>query len=130
MKSKKNPLTTKIKLAMLESGLNQTELAKAIGITKQSLSGWLSSCENPKLENIKKIAKATNKPVNYFFENSGNNISNNKDTNMFTHDGLGTGNVANKMPDNVRLTLIEKDMELIKKDIEIIKLKLNENKNR
>jgi len=124
MKDKKNPLNKKIKLAMLDSGLNQTQLAKEIGISRQSLSEWLSSCENPKLENIKKIAKATNKPVNYFFENSGNNIVNNKDTNMFANDGLGTGNVANKMPDNVRLTLLEKDLEILKQKVEILELKI------
>lgn len=118
MKSKKNPLTTKIKLAMLESGLNQTELAKAIGITKQSLSGWLSSCENPKLENIKKIAKATNKPLNYFIENANNTVVNN---NPFT---------VNEASTNYEFTLLKKEVEIIKKDIEIIKLKLNENKNR
>lgn len=118
MKSKKNPLTTKIKLAMLESGLNQTELAKAIGITKQSLSGWLSSCENPKLENIKKIAKATHKPVNYFFENSGNIADNN--SKITVHESST----------NYEFSLLKKEVEIIKKDIEIIKLKLNENKDR
>lgn len=53
---------------MIESGLNQTQLAKKIGITRQSLSEWLSSCENPKLENIRKIAEATGKPLEYFLE--------------------------------------------------------------
>lgn len=49
MKDKKNPLSKKIKIDMLDSGLNQTQLAKEIGISRQSLSEWLSSCENPKL---------------------------------------------------------------------------------
>ena len=113
MKDKKNPLSKKIKIAMLDSGLNQTQLAKEIGISRQSLSEWLSSCENPKLENIKKIAKATNKPVNYFFEQTGENIAN----------GNSTINI-NSTSENMRITLLEKDMELIKKDIEILKLKI------
>lgn len=112
MKSKKNPLTTKIKMAMVESGLNQTELAKAIGITKQSLSGWLSSCENPKLENIKKIAKVTNKPLNYFIE-SINYTDDNK--NKFTVKETGN---------NYEISLLKKEIEIIKKDIEILKLKI------
>lgn len=57
MKDKKNPLSKKIKIAMLDSGLNQTQLAKEIGISRQSLSEWLSSCENHKLENIKKLRR-------------------------------------------------------------------------
>lgn len=113
MKDKKNPLTKKIKLAMLDSGLNQSELAKAIGITRQSLSGWLSSCENPKLENIKKIAKATNKPVNYFFENSGN-IADNK-----------SQITVNETSSNYEIAMLQKDMEIVKKEIEILKLKIN-----
>ena len=68
MRDKKNPIHKKIKFAMIESGLNQTQLAKKIGITRQSLSEWLSSCENPKLENIRKIAEATEKPLEYFLE--------------------------------------------------------------
>lgn len=112
MNNKKNPLSKKIKIAMLDSGLNQTQLARKIGISRQSLSEWLSSCENPKLQNIKKIAQATGKPVNYFFENSGNIIDDNK----------GSININNT--DNTRLTLLEKDMEIIKKEIEILKLKI------
>lgn len=116
MKNKKNPLTKKIKLAMLESGLNQSELAKIIGITRQSLSGWLASCENPKLENIKKIAKATNKPVNYFFENSGNIADNNS-----------TISVAERSS-NYEIAMLQKDMEIVKKEIEILKMKMENKK--
>lgn len=113
MKNKKNPLSKKIKIAMLDSGLNQTQLAKEIGISRQSLSEWLSSCENPKLENIKKIAKATNKPVNYFFEQNGENIAN----------GNSTINV-NSTSENMRLTLLEKDLEILKQKVEILELKI------
>ena len=113
MKDKKNPLSKKIKIAMLDSGLNQTQLAKEIGISRQSLSEWLSSCENPKLENIKKIAKATNKPVNYFFEQNGENIAN----------GNSTINV-NQPTENMRLTLLEKDLEILKQKVEILELKI------
>ena len=70
MSKVKNPLNKKIKIAMLDSGLNQTQLAKALGISRQSLSEWLSSSVNPKLEQIKKISKITGKPLTYFFDNS------------------------------------------------------------
>lgn len=112
MRNTKNPMHKKIKMAMLESGLNQTQLAKQIGISRQSLSEWLSQCENPKIENIKKIAKATGKPINYFFENSGNFADNNSTIN------------ASSDTENLRIALVEKDVELLKKEVEIIKLKL------
>lgn len=71
-RDKKNPLHKKVKIAMLESGLNQTQLAEKIGITRQAFSEWLANSINPKIEMIRKIAKATGKPLEYFLENTGN----------------------------------------------------------
>ena len=63
---------------MLESGFNQVSLAKKIGIKSNSVSQWLTGKNNPKLSTLEKVAQATGKPVNYFFDNSpvgdGNNI--------------------------------------------------------
>lgn len=75
---KEKDFIKKLKLAMLESGFNQVSLAKKIGIKSNSVSQWLTGKNNPKLSTLEKVAKATGKPVNYFFDNSpvgdGNNI--------------------------------------------------------
>ncbi len=55
---------------MLESGLNQTQLAKKLGISHASVSAWLHNKANPGLDLLEKIAQVTGKPVNYFFDNS------------------------------------------------------------
>lgn len=75
---KEKDFIKKLKLAMLESGLTQTDLAKKIGITQSSINKWIDGTNNPKLSTLEKVAQATGKPVNYFFDNSpvgdGNNI--------------------------------------------------------
>ena len=75
---KEKDFIKKLKLGMLESGFNQVSLAKKIGIKSNSVSQWLTGKNNPKLSTLEKVAKATGKPVNYFFDNSpvgdGNNI--------------------------------------------------------
>lgn len=60
----------KLKLAMLESGFNQVSLAKKLGIKSASVSQWLTGKNNPKISTLEKLAKATGKPVNYFFDSS------------------------------------------------------------
>lgn len=75
---KEKKFIKKLKLAMLESGLTQTDLAKKIGITQSSITKWIDGTNNPKISTLEKVAKATGKSVNYFFDNSpvgdGNNI--------------------------------------------------------
>lgn len=69
-KNEEKILIKKLKLAMLESGLNQTQLAKKLGISHASVSAWLHNKANPGLDLLEKIAQVTGKPVNYFFDNS------------------------------------------------------------
>ena len=44
--------------AMIDFGINQTELAEKTGITKGALSSYLSGRYEPKRDNLQKIAKA------------------------------------------------------------------------
>ncbi|MGN0016035.1 MAG: helix-turn-helix domain-containing protein [Candidatus Avelusimicrobium sp.] len=94
----------KIKIALAEAGLNQSELAKKMGIKKQAVSNWFAGYRKPKVETLQKIAEATGKPLNYFFENKGN-IGNSGGNNTFNNNSFA-------------------DLELIKKDIEILKLRV------
>lgn len=107
----KNPLNKKIRAAMLDSGLNQTQLAKKLGISRQSLSEWLSTSANPKIEYIRKIAKITGKPVNYFFDNSP----------IVTGDN---NNVNSKIPSDKDIIIMQQEIALMKKDIENINLRM------
>lgn len=112
MSKKENPFKEKIKIEMVKQGFTQTKMAEKLGISNQAFSAWLSDCPNPKIKTLKKVASVLGKSSNYFFENSGNIIDENK----------GSININNT--DNTRLTLLEKDMEIIKKEIEILKLKI------
>lgn len=63
-------LIKKIKIAMAEVGLNQTSLAEKLGVKPNTISQWLSGTNSPKLETLKKVARATGKNINYFFDSS------------------------------------------------------------
>lgn len=77
---KDNKLAQKIERAMKEAGFTQRELAKVMGITNPTISTWTTGKRNPTVNTLKRIAQATGKPLNYFFENSpvgdGNQIIN------------------------------------------------------
>lgn len=107
-----NKLKKKIKLARIEANLTQTELAKKVKSSQQSVVSWEKGTFVPSSENIKKIAKATGKPINYFFENSGNIADNNSNISVAERSS------------NYEIALLQKEIELLKKELEIIKLKL------
>ncbi len=105
---KKN-ISEKIKTAVKEAGLTQQKFAKQIGISETAISRWAAGNRNPSISSLKKIAKATGKPLNYFFENNGN-IGNS-----------GGENVFNANNTSAEIALIKKDNELIRKDVELLK---------
>ena len=107
MKKKNENFIKKLKLAMLEAGLNQVALAQKLGLRSASVSKWLVGDNNPKISTLEKIAKATGKPVNYFFDNSA--------------DVSGNHNIVQS---SVGKTTLEKDIELIKKELEVQRYKL------
>lgn len=49
----------RIARARIQSGLTQTELAKAVGVTRGLVGQWESHKKKPGRENLDKIAKAT-----------------------------------------------------------------------
>lgn len=60
----------KIRRAVKESGDSQQAFAKKNGLAESAISKWTSGDRNPSLRSLKKIAEATGKPLNYFFEDS------------------------------------------------------------
>ena len=134
MAKKETEISKRIKRAMQDIGMTQAELAHKLGIKQQSqISKWVKGYLNPKLSTIERIAAATGKPLNYFFDASqqvkGNqNIlgNDNKASNSGDIDFLHKEISFLKKENELR----EKEMELIKKDIEILKLKLEMKKSK
>jgi transcriptional regulator with XRE-family HTH domain len=114
-------LIKKIKLAMLDANLNQTGLAKKMGITKNAVNSWFRGKRNPTSTTLNKMAKATNKPLSYFFEdydsdtivNTGKNSVVGKNQSVVNREALNN------------IELMKKEVELMKKENENLKLKLD-----
>lgn len=56
-------LLLKIKNLMTERNINQSDLAKELGITRGVVSGWFRGVRNPKRETIEKIANVLKVPL-------------------------------------------------------------------
>jgi len=61
-------LGKKIKIARIESDMNQMQLAKAINTGQKSISRYETGTSLPSLEMLEKIAKALNKSCGYFLD--------------------------------------------------------------
>ena len=60
----------RIKLARVEAGLTQKELAEKLYIPYQSINQWERGKRNPKLETLRKIANALGIPLETFIDMS------------------------------------------------------------
>jgi transcriptional regulator with XRE-family HTH domain len=67
----------KIKKAIKETGATQEQFARQIKSTQAAISRIINGGRNPSLKSLKKIAAATGKPLNYFFDNSNDAIGDN-----------------------------------------------------
>lgn len=93
---------------MAEVGLNQTSLAEKLGVKPNTISQWLSGTNSPKLETLKKVARATGKNINYFFDSS-TQVS-------------GNSNVVGK---NINISAdVKKDIVLLSTQIELLSAKI------
>lgn len=109
-KKQTDQLIKKIKIAMLEAGLNQVALAKKMGISSTSVSQWLLGKTRPKYSTLETVGKITGKPVNYFFDNST--------------DVNGNHNIVRSHVMEEQKTDLEKEILLIKKELEVHRYKL------
>lgn len=64
----KNKVAERIKEAVKNKGLTQQAFAKKYGFGESIVSKWLSGARNPSLSSLKKISKATDKPLSFFIE--------------------------------------------------------------
>lgn len=58
----------KIKQARMKINVSQGELAGYVGVDRQSIYNWERGTYEPKPTQLKIIARALNKPINYFFD--------------------------------------------------------------
>ena len=58
-------LADRIRKAMRVSGLNQVELGALVGVTGSSVSGWASGKVTPAHHYVKRIASATDVPLDW-----------------------------------------------------------------
>ena len=61
-------LGKKIKLARIELGLTQTELAEKINGKQKSISGYETGATLPSIRTLIKIARVLKKPAGYFLD--------------------------------------------------------------
>lgn len=113
MTEKKNKnFTKKLKMAMAEQYITQTELARRLGISQASVSAWLHDKSKPEFDLLEKIAQATNKPINYFFADDS-----------ITQNIKGNHNVQQNT-NGQELELIKAKMEVLQKTLENFELRL------
>ena len=107
-KKQEKDLIKKIKIAMIESGLNQVTLAEKMGKTHSAINKMLNGGSAITMANLEKIAALTKRPVNYFFDNST--------------DVKGNHNVVGK---NISVSSdVKKDIVLLSTQIELLSAKI------
>lgn len=107
-KKETDKVIKKIKIAMAEEFITQTELAKKLGRTQGAISAWFKGRGSPDLETLMQVSDILKKPINYFFDNST--------------DVKGNQNIVGK---NITVSPdVEKDIALMRVKIEALESKI------
>lgn len=69
-----NTLAKRIRTARSKAHLSQQTLGESIGLSDKSISAYEKGRSQPPLENLRKIAEATNYPLTYFTQEETGNI--------------------------------------------------------
>lgn len=64
----KETISRRIRVARVERGLNQSDLAELLGITPQGVTKLESGKIDVRVETLSRVAEALHKPIAYFFE--------------------------------------------------------------
>ncbi|MDR1245012.1 MAG: helix-turn-helix domain-containing protein [Endomicrobium sp.] len=95
----------RIKKAALDADLSLKDLGAKLNVSRQMISQWTSGNRNPKTDSLRKIAKATNKPLSYFFDDNIKEQPSDLDLIKKELENL-----------NLKYELLKKEFELIKKN--------------
>jgi transcriptional regulator with XRE-family HTH domain len=114
-----NDVLKRIKEVMVDKNLTQEKLAEMMGITQTQVSAWFTGRRNLSLESIKKIAKATNTPLEFFLTEG----------NRWEHSGnIGKNSVVGQnisATQNDDIQEIKNTVLFLKKDNETMKAKMD-----
>lgn len=67
MKRDFNAFQERLLLVMRELGLSQSELARKLNVTQQTVQQWCAGNSQPRVGVLHKLAEITNKPTHWFF---------------------------------------------------------------
>lgn len=64
--NEKNDIAKRIKSALYDADMTQTDLAKELGLSQAQVNYWVVGHRKPTAENLQKIANVLDKPLEYF----------------------------------------------------------------
>lgn len=105
----------KIKYAVKKTGLTNQEFCKKVGIGESVISRWLKGDRNPSITSLKKIAKATKTPLEYFINNNQKIFDNSNNSGI-----IGSNNTI----DNTKVELIEEKLKRHELEINLLQEKI------
>ena len=108
----------KLKKALVDAGLSQTEFAARLGLKKQQISRWARGEAFPRGETLVKIAQALGVPMSYFVgeDNAVSQQANGNAGSVSQSVSVGGGDVGAKLEImNVKLDLIVEMLRNMKK---------------
>ncbi|MCP4481357.1 MAG: helix-turn-helix domain-containing protein [bacterium] len=118
----------KIRRARKDAGLTQIELSKKLGVKGNPIGKYEMGISTPKIEALKKIAKATNKSLAFFLEGDDFNVDVENNQGMITKHVNGGNITQNNNHQNIHKTTnanFEYDIEEIDKRLDTL-LKMKE----
>lgn len=60
-------LGSRIRLARLQLGLDQLELADQLGVTRNTVSEWETGKAEPRITTLRRLAAVSGKPMSFFY---------------------------------------------------------------
>ncbi|MDR1245011.1 MAG: helix-turn-helix domain-containing protein [Endomicrobium sp.] len=121
---KERMIKEKVKQAIKEAGLTQSELGKKLNITHPLVNNWVTGRRNPSLKSLKKIASATGKPLNYFLDNS-NDVTGDNSINLAGRQKIDGGIHYGIQKSVEQYHEILKEMQLFNEKLKSLDLKLD-----
>lgn len=108
-------LSKKIKIARVEAGLTQQELAEKLGKTAQTVISWENGTFSPRSKVIEQLAKITQKPLSFFLDGERESVNQQATINS----GNMTQNISSNSNDiNRQLEIINLKLDLLLEKID------------
>ena len=105
----------KIKNAVRKTGMTNQEFCKKVGIGESVISRWLKGNRNPSIKSLKKIAEATNTPLEFFIDDGQKN---------FIENSGMIGAIGNNNSVNMEEKIKDHEIRILQLEKEILKLKI------